>query len=190
MKVRIHTLLMAGLAAAGACSGSETGSASRTSPTDTTVGQFLPAPPGGAKRASYVGLQYDSLPADFVFQGRTMIPPPPNAPRAEYDLAHIRTPRGDMVWLDTIGAPAGDRLRARLVRGALTIPVLAADERLFMASCDVRGRYDPHVVAIVVNEPNVARFTKIRQAWRVDLPSGRFDILPVGGIVCEEVGSG
>lgn len=145
--------------------------------------------PRGAARRGYVGLQYDSLPGDFTFEGGTVIPPAAPS-HAEYDFSYVRTPRGDMIWLDTLGVPAGRGLRARIVRGTLVIPPLARDERLFMASCDVRGRFDPRVVAIVVNEPRVSRFTKIRQAWRVDLPTGRFDIIPISDIVCEEPGSG
>ena len=32
-------------------------------------------------------------------------------------------------------------------------------------------------------------FTQIRQAWRVNIPDARFDIIPVKGIVCEDPGS-
>jgi hypothetical protein len=58
-----------------------------------------------------------------------------------------------------------------------------------LASCDVNGRLDPLVIAIVVNEASVTRFTKIRQAWRANPGSRRFDIIPVAGIVCEDPGS-
>ena len=58
-----------------------------------------------------------------------------------------------------------------------------------LASCDANGRLDPFVVAIVVNEANVTRFTKVRQAWRANAKAHRFDIIPVAGIVCEDPGS-
>jgi hypothetical protein len=184
-------------ALATGCSGRENAGSSAqrgASSTDTAVAARGANGVGPRVRASegtsYVGLQYDSLPADFKFEGGSMVPAPATGPRAEYDFSHVSTPRGDMVWLDTIGAAVGRGLRARIVRGELTIPPLAADERLFMASCDVAGRFDSRVVAIVVNEPNTSRFTKIRQAWRVNLASGRFDIIPVTGVVCEEPGAG
>ena len=147
-------------------------------------------PARGATRRSYVGLQYDSLPGDFTFEGGAVVPATAAPGQAEYDFSYVRTPRGDMIWLDTLSVPAGHGLRARIVRGTLVIPPLGADERLVMASCDVHGRFDPRVVAIVVNEPGASRFTKIRQAWRADLPSGRFDIIPITGVVCEEPGGG
>ena len=101
------------------------------------------------------------------------------------DFAHVATPAGDMIWLDTIVAPA-QRPPRKIVRAVLSLSPVAADERVFMASCDVNGRLDPMVVAIVVNEPNASRFTKIRQAWRANSATGRFDVIPVNGIVCEE----
>jgi len=57
-----------------------------------------------------------------------------------------------------------------------------------MASCDANGKLDPNVIAIVVTEPNATKFTKVRQAWRVNAAAGRFDLIPVAGIVCEETG--
>ena len=88
-----------------------------------------------------------------------------------------------MLWLETLDG------RERVVRAELRVPPLAADERLMIGSCDVNGRLDARVVAIVVAEPGVTRLTKIRQAWRADAQAGRFDLLPVAGIVCEEPGS-
>jgi hypothetical protein len=173
-------------ALAAACSGRESGTVRReASSPDTAV-----AARTGASSTSYIGLRYDSLPADVKFEGGAVIPARVNGPLADYDFTHVRTLRGDMIWLDTIGAPVGRGLRARIVRGELTIPPLAPDERLFMASCDIGGRFDGHIVAIVVSEPNVSRFTKVRQAWRANPVSGRFDIIPVRGVVCEEPGSG
>ena len=75
------------------------------------------------------------------------------------------------------------------MRAELRLPPLAADERLMLASCDVGGRLDPFVVAIVVNEAGVSRLAKIRQAWRAEPRVGRFTIIPIAGIVCEDPGS-
>jgi hypothetical protein len=58
-----------------------------------------------------------------------------------------------------------------------------------MASCDVDGRLDSRVVAIVVNEANATKLTKVRQAWRADASNGRFDVIPVAGITCEDPGT-
>ena len=186
---------LAAILAALACSGEQGSDATRRGAASPDTAIAARARGRAASRSeavgpSYVGLQYDSLPGDFKFEGGSVIPMPANGPRTDYDFAHVSTPRGDMVWLDTIGAAVGRGLRARIVRGELTIPPLAPDERLFMASCDVGGHFDGRIVAIVVNEANISRFTMVRQAWRVNLSSGRFDIIPVASIVSEEPGSG
>ena len=51
---------------------------------------------------------------------------------------------------------------------------------------DVRGRLDGSIVAIIVNEPNVSRFTKVREAWRADSRVRRFDLVPLEGVSCED----
>jgi hypothetical protein len=153
--------------------------------TDTAV----VSPSGVGATSSHVGLRYDSLPAGFTYKGGSLIPPSPNGPAGEYGFSHVVTPRGEMIWLDTIGAASGRASPSRIVRAELSIPPLAADERVFMASCDAGGKLDPLVVAIVVNEPNVSRFSKVRQAWRADVRARRFEVIPVNGVVCEDPGS-
>jgi hypothetical protein len=146
---------------------------------------------GRAKRqpASYLGLQYDSLPSSFTYKGGSAIPRAPRGPAVDYDFAHVMTPRGEMIWLDTIASAPAHGPPTRMVRAELTIPPLANDERVFMASCDVGGKLDPLVVAIVVNESNATRFTKVRQAWRANIRGARFDVIPVTGVTCEDPGS-
>ena len=100
-------------------------------------------------------------------------------PGTKYKLSYVGTTAGDLVRLDTADtAPLA----------TLKVPPLAHDERLFMASCDVNGKLDPYVVAIVVNQPNASKFTQIRQAWRVVTASPRFEVIPVTGVTCEDPG--
>ncbi len=63
-----------------------------------------------------------------------------------------------------------------------------------MSSCSVDGKLDPRVVAIVVTSQGAsvdtsARSMTIRQAWRADATSARFEVIPVTGIACDEPGS-
>ena len=141
-------------------------------------------------RTSYVGMRYGTLPSGFSYQaGSTLSRGSGGAGR--YAVSQVRTPRGDMLWLETIEPRDGEERTTaeRVVRAELRVLPLAADERLMIGSCDVNGRLDARVVAIVVAEPGVTRLTKIRQAWRADAQAGRFDLLPVASIVCEEPGS-
>lgn len=132
---------------------------------------------------SYVGLRHDPLPPSVKAEGGALL----SGTASSYAFTHVRTPRGDMIWLDSIAADAGGE-NGKTVRAELVIPPLAGDERLFMASCDVNARLDGRVVAIVVNEPSVTKFTKIRQAWRVNERRGAFETIPIAGISCEEPG--
>ena len=138
---------------------------------------------------SYVGVRYDALPRAFAFETGAVLPKSPGAASASFDLDRIRTPHGEMVWLDSIVAVAGRARPGRVVRAELRVPPLARDERLVMASCDVSGHLDPHVVAIVVVTGDSTTFTSIRQAWRADATSGQFELIPVTGITCSEPGS-
>ena len=173
---------------AAACTG---GADRRSARVDSAV--VAPAPTSSraaaAAEGDYVGLHYVALPANVRSEGGAVIPRENGDTAGDYDLARVRTPLGDMIWLDTLSAPAGRMRPSRVVLAVLRIPPLAADERLFMASCDVAGRVDERIVAIAVTEPGAARSTRIRQAWRADTRRARFDIIPIAGIACEEPGS-
>lgn len=150
-------------------------------PTDTAV--VAPRADAGAGATSRdVVPRGESLPSGMkLVSGATI-------PNTDYVFRRVATPRGDAIWLDSIGQ-AGSATSTRSRISNLALPPLAADERVMLASCDAKGRLDPFVVAIVVNEPNATRFTKIRQAWRANPKAHRFDIIPVAHIVCEDPGS-
>jgi hypothetical protein len=114
---------------------------------------------------------------------------PPRRGGGEYEIAHLKTPRGEMIWFDSL-AHTSRPTPTRTVRAELRVPPLSRDERLFLASCNVNGKLDVRIVAIVVNEPNVTTFAKVRQAWRVNVERGEFELVPVTGITCEETGGG
>ncbi|HSQ30915.1 MAG TPA: hypothetical protein VLN49_13745 [Gemmatimonadaceae bacterium] len=139
-------------------------------------------------RTSYVGMRYAALPSGFSYEAGSTISRGSGG-ASQYAVSRVRTPRGDMLWLETIGPHDGRGAAERVVRAELRVPPLAADERLMIGSCDVNGRLDARVVAIVVADSGVTRLTKIRQAWRAELQAGRFDLLPVADIVCEDPGS-
>jgi len=174
----------ASIAVGAACSRESARVPGRDSrPVDTAlVGAAGPEPPLASDE--YMGLRYEAMPAGVTYRSGAVLSTASGG--GDFDLAHVATPRGEMIWLDSL-ARAGAR-PTRVVRAVLRLPPLARDERLFMASCDVSGVLDIRVVAIVVEEPGAARFTKIRQAWRVNTARGRFDVIPVGGVTCEEPG--
>jgi len=153
---------------------------------DVAAAGAVPAsqsPPGVAS-GRYIGVRHGPFPAGVASVGGAVV----RIDGTEYAFTHVRTPSGDMVWLDSIAS--GDApTPVKIVRAELRAPPLARDERLLMASCDVNGKLDGRVVAIVVNEANATKFTKVRQAWRADARNGRFDVIPVAGITCEDPGA-
>lgn len=148
---------------------------------DSGIDVHASTPQDFVHSTSYVGMRYASLPSGFAYRAGSVIPR--SDANARYALSQVGTPRGDMMWLETLDS------RERVVRAEVRVPPLAADERLLIGSCDLNGRLDPRVVAIVVGGSGSTRFTNVRQAWRADAGAGRFELLPVAGIVCEEPGS-
>jgi hypothetical protein len=153
-----------------------------------------PSPPPSSAASSgapdlagghYVGVHHDPLPAGVTSEGGALI----RIGKADYSISHVRAKGVDMLWLDSI-VPGKGQNPEKVVVAELRIPPLARDERLFMASCDVNGQLAPRLVAIVVDEPGVTKFTKVRQAWRADPARGRFDVIAIAGISCEEPGPG
>lgn len=143
--------------------------------------------PSSSRRVAsgqHIGTRHDPLPAGIVSQGGTLV----RIDGADYAFTRVRTPAGDMIWLDSI-APGIGQTPVKIVRAELRIPPMARDERLLMASCDVRGRLDGRIVAIVVGETSATKFANVRQAWRADARVGRFEVIPVEGITCEDPGT-
>jgi hypothetical protein len=150
----------------------------RSRPRDSGIAVHASTPQEFVRATSYVGMRYASLPSGFAYQAGSVVAR--GAGSARYALSQVRTPRGTMLWLETLEG------RERVVRAELRVPPLASDERLLIGSCDRDGRLDPKIVAIVVGDSTTVRFVNVRQAWRADADASRFDLLPVAGIVCEE----
>ena len=185
--MRYAVLLVVAVAACSAGEASKSDSGASAAGTVVTPAEFSSA-------KNYVGIRYDSLPAKFTFVSGSLIPVTPGSNTVGFDLDLVRTPRGQMVWLDSIVAVSQRGRPTRIVRAELRVPPLARDERLVMSSCSADGKLDPRVVAIVVTSQSATvdstrQLTAIRHAWRANGASGQFDVIPVTGIVCDEPGS-
>jgi hypothetical protein len=188
MRVSAKNVLLAVVVAAMGCSREKRAPARSSRPTDSATALTPPsAAPGSpiAVRGAFVGNRYESLPRGVTLLSGAVLPVSRGG--GEYELARLKTPRGEMIWFDSL-SHSRRATPTRTVRAELRVPPLGRDERLLMASCDVSGVLDPRVVAIVVNEPNATKFTRIRQAWRVNAARGQFELIPVAGITCEEPG--
>jgi hypothetical protein len=166
---------LVGVAAAGTLCGCSSESARAGRATDTAIAASEPRARSSTTNPVAGG---DALPRGFKLEGGATVL------NTDYVFRRVMTPRGDALWLDSMHRD-GSRTR----RAELSLPPLAADERVMLASCDANGRLDPLLVAIVFNEANVTRFTRVRQAWRANPKAQRFDIVPLAGIECEDPGS-
>jgi hypothetical protein len=165
-----------------ACSGDQSRKDSQES-TATAAGIVVSAAEFSSA-SKYLGIRYDSLPPAFTFVSGALLPGSSGAGGSGFDLDLIRTPRGEMLWLDSIVAVSSHGRPSRVVRAELKVPPLASDERLVMSTCDVDGHVDPRVVAIVIIGPGEAQVPPVRQAWRANAVSGAFDVIPVTGVAC------
>lgn len=179
LRFLVATIVAAAATAISACSNE---SARRDGATDTAIVASPSARSAATPRPTSGTGRSESLPPGVKLEGGATIP------NTDYVFRRVSTPRGGAIWLDSM-TKDGSRAPVRIRRAELAVPPLAADERMMLASCDVKGRLDPFVVAIVVSDANVSRFSKIRQAWRANPRTGTFDIMPVAGIVCEDPGS-
>jgi hypothetical protein len=142
----------------------------------------------GGLAPNSVSERYDTLPAHGRFVGGSVLMQA-NGAASSFVFSQAQTPHGTLLRLDSVVAGAS-RNRSRIIRAELAVPPLAPDERLLIGSCDANGHLDPALVAIVVADSAAARYTRIRQAWRVRPSDGRFELVPVRGIACEETDRG
>jgi len=182
VSLRSRTLLPMVVAVACSRDSAREGRATESAKSEPNAQSPAPSAPD-LSGAHHIGTRHGPLPAGISEAGGAMI----RIGTADYALAHMKSRDGDLLWLDSI-VPGNKQSPEKIVRAEMRIPPLARDERLFMASCDVNDKLDARVVAIVVNEPGATKFTKIRQAWRADAHRGRFDVIPITGVTCEEPG--
>jgi hypothetical protein len=149
------------------------------SPTSATPANAAGAPP------AYVGLHYDPLPAGISYEGGSVLFGKDGKP-GSFVLSQVMTPKGHYMWLDSIIPVAGQGvLRTRVVVAELNIPAVAGDEQLFIGSCDVGGKLDGSVVAVAEHKRGQKMHKVIRRAWRADVATKSFVVIPGTGITCE-----
>jgi hypothetical protein len=91
-----------------------------------------------------------------------------------------------LLSLDSLGAVGSS---VRRVVAALVEPAIAPGERLQWETCRLNGRPTPGIIA-VVDTVGTDSFRVIRLAWLADPEGQGFRVVPVTGIVCENVGYG
>lgn len=156
------------------CDGSDAGQADTLA--DTT----------GMKGPGHVGFERDSLPPNMQLRESTVLLGPGTTPNtARYAITWVGTADGDVLWLDTLVSPAGSPAARWRVRAELAVPTLGADEALVIGQCRLHGRLDPEIVAIAARGQTDERYTQVRQAWRANRATHRFEPLLPDDVDCE-----
>jgi hypothetical protein len=164
--------------------------------TTTTTDTAVPTTAGGTAGTSasaagepapvlFLGYRYDPLPAGTSYEGGSIMLGPGGKPSA-FGLSHVLSAAaGDMIWLDSI-LPDEGKTHSRIVRAVLRIPSVARGQRLMFGTCDLNGKFDGSVVAIVADERKGDRFPHAIKAWRGNPKTSSFDVIPVANIGCDD----
>jgi hypothetical protein len=163
--------------------------------TTTTADTAIPTTGGGAATTAaapgkpapvpFLGYRYDPLPAGANYEGGSVMLGADGKP-SSFGLSHVLAPGvGNMVWLDSI-LPDEGKMHSRIVRAVLTIPPVAQGQRFMFGTCDVDGKFDGSVVAIVADERKGDRFPHALKAWRGTPKTSSFDVIPVANIGCDD----
>jgi hypothetical protein len=150
---------------------SETGEASDTSATLPI--RFFP------------GLKYQDLPGNALsIASWTMGETDP-----QYEVHHIQLENQQMLLLETIGWDSANK-PIYTVKDTLKLPALTPSDRLLTGEwCSQSGDdgTDPELIVIVKDEM-APQLTHVRQAWKADRTTGRFEAIAPQHIVCKNSG--
>jgi hypothetical protein len=141
--------------------------------------------------------QQPDPPAAEAWIGATWPPPPGRVTieraatlgtedTASFAVAEVTAAGAHLLWLGHRegGSAAG---ATWTVTDVLPLPVLGPDRRLKLAVCGAPSgpdsvAIDPELVAYAT--PADSPVLKVRGAYRADRTTGRFQVIPYGGIVC------
>jgi hypothetical protein len=138
-----------------------------------------------------LGTTYPPAPRSIVIHRGITIG---EADTATYAFAEVSTSEGKMIWLGHRNRPSRDQPTWTIV-DTLTVPALTKDEAVMVAVCGTIRvgvsvpshagdlSLDPTIIAIL-SATNESILTRAERAWRVNLTTGRFEILAVHGIAC------
>jgi hypothetical protein len=92
-----------------------------------------------------------------------------------------------VLWLEIISNDTDGKAKYQVL-DVLNLPPLESNEEV-TTYCQVRGKIDSEIVTISVSE-NTELLTDIKQAWRANRKTGKFEVIPTDGLACENLGYG
>ncbi len=144
----------------------------------------IPLAHSQADKSRYVGLRHGAdLPAGHKEIAGALVSDP-YKDKKQYGLSHVSRGSVNMVWFeilthhDSAGRPFWE------VKDVLFLPVIQKRDYFLLINCQVKGKIDPEVIAIV-DSRSVRGFHPVKRAWRANRRTEMFEVLALTGIKCE-----
>lgn len=107
----------------------------------------------------------------------------------EYSIGVLQGPSGLLLYIGK-SAPRIELKKARwLVTDQMSFPQTPRDQQVVFSVCELNGEIDETIIA-VVKTTDTEWYATVRQAYRANLKTGRFEEIPPKGIRCLNEGWG
>lgn len=158
--------------------------------------------PNGQQQQNYLGQTYQILPFGLQDLGGWLVGEPVGS--RLYNVASLQTgalitdapqAQKQMLWFETVVFPADPDPEGRVsykVLDVLNLPPLKTSDVLVGSpglQCTRNGVRDPEIVAIATYS-DTNYLEKIKQAWRANRKTGKFESIPARNIVCDNTSRG
>jgi phosphomevalonate kinase len=134
---------------------------------------------------NYIGLQYQKLPQGLIGLGGWVIGDA-YAPTI-FGISKIQQTTRQMLWLEIITNDPDGKARYQVL-DILELPQLEANDEV-TTYCRFQGKIDPEIVTVSVHEDREF-LTNIKQAWRANRKTGKFEVFPIDSLICLNIGYG
>ncbi len=134
---------------------------------------------------NYIGLKYQQVPQGLISLGGWVIGDAYAS--TIFGISRIQKTTQQMLWLEIITNDPDGKARYQVL-DILDLPQLEANNEV-TTYCRLKGKIDPEIVTISVHE-DTEFLTKIKQAWRANRKTGKFEILSIEGLDCINSGYG
>lgn len=136
---------------------------------------------------TYVGLTYRTLPKGLENRGGWVIDSDRREPT--YGGSVVRQGQTQMLWLERyISQDSAGRVTYQVV-DVLNLPAIAKSQVLAFGFCQLNGRSDRRIAAIVT-ATNTEFRTRVHRAWQLNINTGKIVPISTRGIACENPGWG
>ena len=131
----------------------------------------------------------DELPLGFKYVGGAMLSDPYRDPK-QYGVTEVSLGKNRAVWLERLTHHDEAGHAHWEILDVLFLPQLAKGQILFYSTCTLASRPEVEVVAITDAPPRGRYFGRVRNAWRANRKTEKFEELPLTDIKCEVQGEG